>query len=243
MTYTNIQTIIDNLLGTDSTEFTAANKALYSNIALDEVIALILQADSKWEWDDTNRTDLPIATTSLVANQQDYSFNGSGFLKILKIELKDAGGNWRTLRQIDLQEKRNIAIGDYRTTAGTPVEYDLYANSIFLYPKPSYASTGGMKVYYQRVADYFASDDTTQEPGFAELFHALIPYKAALTYAISKSMMGKIGLLREEIAKMEQNLIEHYSSRNRPQKTSMSVRKENYQMDEYEAEESVGWQS
>ena len=242
MTYTNIQTITDNLLGTDSTEFTAANKTLYANIALDEVAALILQADGKWEFDDDDYTDLPIATTSLVADQQDYSFNGAGFLKINKIEIKNSNGTWEMLRQIDLQEKRNIAIGNYRTTAGTPREYDLMANSIFLYPKPSYASTGGMKVYYQRVMDYFASSDTTKEPGFAELFHALIPYKVALQYAISKNMMGKIGLLREEIARMERNLVEHYSGRNKATKVSMSLRKENYQMDDFQGEESVNWQ-
>lgn len=242
MTFTQITTYIDNLLGTNSTEFSAANKALYCNLAQHEVAALIMSSDGKWEFDDSNHTDLPIATSSLVANQQDYSISGAGFLKILKVEIKNSAGNWQMLRQIDIQEKRNIAIGNYRTTAGTPKEYDLYANSIFLYPKPSYASSGGIKIYYQRVMDEFESTDTTKEPGFAELFHELVPLKAALKYAISKQMMGKIGLVREEIALKEQALVNHYSTRNKADKVSMSLRKESYGVDEdYQGEEAVNW--
>ena len=74
---------IDFLLGTDATDYPTAQKTRNINRWFDRVISLILQADAKWEWDDTNYTDLPIATASLVANQQDYSISGTEFLKIL----------------------------------------------------------------------------------------------------------------------------------------------------------------
>ena len=234
---------IDFLLGTDSTEYPTAQKTRNVNRWYDRATSLILQADSRWQWDDLNQTDLPIGTMSLVANQQDYSQTDVEFLKILKVECKNSSGDWTALKQIDITQKKDIAMTEYRETAGTPAEFDLVGNSLFLYPKPSYASSGGLKIYYQRVPDYFTADDTTQEPGFAKPFHRLLSYGAAYDYAIAKNMMGKIPLLQTEIAKIEAGLIEFYSSRNRDMRQRITLKKEDYGTEEYEGEKSVDWSS
>jgi len=202
---------------------------------------LILQADNRWQWDDTNYTDLPIATASL-ADQQDYSISGAGFLRILKVECKNSAGDWIALKQIDINQLKGTAMTEYRETAGTPAEFDLIGESIFLYPKPSYVSSGGLKVYFQRVPDYFTADDTTQEPGFAAPFHRLLSYGAALDYAIAKEMQGKIPFLQNEINKLEIGVIEFYSTRNRDFKQRITLEKEDYSVGE-DYPESVGWSS
>ena len=44
----------------------------------------IIPANSKWTWDDTNKTDLPIGIGNLVDGQQNYALP-SDLLKIIRI--------------------------------------------------------------------------------------------------------------------------------------------------------------
>ena len=230
-TYLGIVNDIDYILfgsSTATSPYAIADKTRNINNAYDKVVSLILQADGRWEWDDNNKTDLPIGTTSLVANQQDYEMSAATFLKILKVEIKDSSGNWKVIKPISLDDKRNISITEYKSTAGTPEEYDKLGNSIFLFPKPSYASSGGLKIFYQRNVTHFAADDTTDVPGFAENFHRLLSYGAAFDYAVAHQMTGKISILKPLITEMERDLIKFYSTRGRDEKMSISLQEENY---------------
>ena len=194
----------------------------------------------RWEFDDDNKQDLPIATTALVADQQDYSISGASFLKILKVELKDANGNWQPLTPISLDDKRNESMTDYQKTAGTPREYDKLGNSVFLYPKPNYSQTASLKIFYQRNVTHFVVGDTTAVPGFAENFHKILAYGAALEYAIAHSMVGKINILMPLIQKMEADITDFYGMRNHDEKMRMSVEREDYGQEDSSYEGEVG---
>lgn len=235
-TYSGIIQDIDFQLFGDSVSTSAyliADKTRNINAWYDRVASLIIKADDRWEWDDNNKTDLPIATTSLVANQQDYSISGESFLKILKVEIKDSSGNWKALTPISLEDKRGESMTDYLKTAGTPVEYDKLGNSIFLYPKPSTTISGGLKVYYQRNVTHFTTASTTTVPGFAELYHRILSYGAAFDYAVANGMNGKMSTLAALIAKMEADIVAYYSTRNdRDDVPSMSLEQENYGQDD-----------
>ena len=128
------------IANTDTTTYPLADFTRNANFALDRVSSLIMK------WDDTNNTDLPIATTSLVASQQDYGI-AVGHLKVLKVRIKDQQGNWVSLDPIN---RRDLTDSQLTTTAGDPKRYDKVGNSLFLYPKPSYASSGGLEVQFQR---------------------------------------------------------------------------------------------
>jgi hypothetical protein len=236
---------IDFLLGTSSSDYSLANKARNINSWYDRAVNLILSADGSWEWDDENYTSTrPIATTSLVANQQDYSLAGEGILRVLRVELKDSAGNWTQLEQFSQDDKRGTALVEFLKTAGTPQYFDLAFNSIFLYPKPDYSLSGGLKIYYQRDFDHFTASDTTQYPGFNPLYHRLLSFGAALDYAIANTMPNKIAMCQNEIAKLEAGIIDSYSTRNRDLKTRMSLKKEEYGVsDDDIGEESVDWSS
>lgn len=230
-TYLGIVQDIDYILfgsSTATSPYAIADKTRNINNAYDKVVSLILQADGRWEWDDNNKTDLPIGTTSLVADQQDYEMSAATFLKILKVEIKDSSGNWKVLSPISLNDKTTQSITDYKSTAGTPQEYDKLGNSIFLYPKPSYASSGGLKIFYQRNVTYFSATDTTEVPGFAEPFHRILSYGAALDYAIANSMQSKINILKPLMAELETGLIKFYSTRGRDEKMTIKLQDENY---------------
>ena len=226
-----------NSANDDTTAYPLADKTRNVNNWYDRVTSLILQSDARWEWDDVNQTDLPIATTALVANQQDYGLDTAVQYKIQRVEILDTTGDAIRLHPISEQDKKNIAMTEYRETAGTPKEYDLIGNSIFLYPKPSYAKALGLKLYFQRGASYFVSGDTTKTPGFNEMFHRILTYGAAYDFALANGLQSKIVLFRTEIDKLEEGLIIFYSDRHKDSKVRMKLSRTNY------GEDSSGYYS
>jgi len=206
------------------------------NFGLDRVISLILRSDNRWQWDDQNNTDLPIATSSLVANQQDYSI-ASTYLKIHKIRIKDSGGKWVSLNPIDRNE-----LNDSQLTAssGDPKRYDKIGNSIYLYPTPNYSSSGGLEVQFQRGSSYFVYTDTTKEPGFASQFHRLVSLYSALNYCQANQITNRVNMIKAIIGNppdpenrivgtgMEGELVKFYSDRAGDEKPSISLQGDDY---------------
>lgn len=200
-----------------------ADVLLAVNSALRNVSSKILMSDLRWRWDDSNQTDLPIATAALVTDQQDYSISTTQLL-IERVEIKDESGNWHLLKPIDqslLKDDREKAMTEYRETAGTPVEYDLVGESIFLYPKPDYSQAASLKIHFARgPVEYADSDiwtdytlDGTQTPGFNTLFHDLIALWPAYEYC-QQFHRERANWLFAEIQQMEKILIEFYTKRN-----------------------------
>src|SRR3990167_8936724 len=132
MTISDINAEIRALCDTDSTGYPAADLLRRVNNALEFLVGKILAADGTWEWDDTNWSDLPIATTTMVADQQDYSFSATQ-LEIQRVEVKDADGNWRLLDPLD-KTQVGYALSEFLSTPGVPLYYDKQGNSVFLYP-------------------------------------------------------------------------------------------------------------
>ena len=194
------------------------------NRALDKVVALIFRSDQKWQWDDANNSDLPIATTSLVSGQSDYSMPVT-HLKVLKVRIKDSAGNWISLNPVDSRDLRD---SDRTASSATPTKYDKVGSSIFLYPAPNYASSGGLEVQHQRGASYFTTSDTTKAPGFASVYHRLVSMYAALDFCSVNDMPQRVAALESAIAKMEADLVSFYSSRNVDEKQSLKLQHEDY---------------
>jgi hypothetical protein len=199
------------------------------NEALNRVTSLILTADGRWQFDDTNFTDLPIGTTDLVttlgSEQSNYAFDVS-HLKILGVELLNADGVWKQLTPIDQVDLLDNSVTDFLNTAGMPKYYDKLGDQIFLYPKPlatSVTSTAGLKVRFQRPPSYFVYTDTAKKPGFNSLYHNLVALLACRDYAMSKSLAVAKGLA-ERVTLAEAALIEDYSIRNKDEKPIVSAK-------------------
>ena len=208
----------------DTTAYPLADKTRDVNKEYENVVSLILQTDNNWRFDDYNNNDLPIATSTLNADQQDYGLNAALHYKILRIEILDSNGNSTQLREIDYDDKRGTSMTEFQKTAGIPRFYDLEANSIFLYPKPNYTKALGLKVYFQRGASYFVSDDTTKTPGFNEMFHEILPLGAGYSWLRNNNPESpKIPLLKADFNELRTNLITFYSSRHRGAKTRMTL--------------------
>ena len=226
MTFSEILTEARRLVKATTVSYPTTEITSSANKALERVVTLIREAEGRWEWDDSNNTDLPIATATLTTDQQDYSFDATHY-RIARIEVKDTSGNWHLLKSIDQADIFDQALTEFLATHGLPQYYDKIGNSLFLYPKPSYTQAASLKVYYERGPSYFATSDTTKEPGFNKLFHALIPMWCAFDYALINSL-PVVNTLRGEIEVWEQRLQEFYGFRSRDEHPKMSARSRRY---------------
>ncbi len=227
MTLDQIRTTAYLYTSTSGTsDFPDATLVALANNALERVVSLINASDGRWQFDDSNNTDLPVATTDIVINQQDYSF-ATSHLQINRAEIKDASGNWSKLTPIDQADLYNQSLTDFMKTAGNPVYYDKIANSAFLYPTPNYSQTASLKLYFERGPSYFLTSDTTKSPGFNTLFHDLIPLWIAYNFAIANGKQNAQNLM-SEIAQREDSLVEYYALRSHDDPIRLRARPRNY---------------
>mgnify|MGYP001397701944 CR=1 FL=1 len=205
----------------DALYWSGANSATYliddftrnANFAYDRVVSLIQKNDTRWKWSDSNNSTQDIATTDIVANQDNYTMEVE-HLKILRVRMKKSDGSFITLIPID----RRQADDDLLNTYGDPKYYDKQGMSLKPLPIPNYSSTAGLEVEFQGGPNYFLVTDTTKEPGFNSLFHRLISLYASYDWLLENAtaknpMLHKILRVEKRIAEMEADLEDHYVNR------------------------------
>jgi hypothetical protein len=146
------------------------------------------------------------------------------WLKIGRVRVKDSGGNWITLTPVDRRDLTDAQL----TGSGTPSQYDLLGNYLYLYLTPSYSSSGGLEVQFQRGASYFAYTDTTKTPGFDSDFHRLISLYSALDYCLVSGLNQKAAGIQGKINAMEAEFLERYSQKDTDAKISLKPSKNDY---------------
>src|SRR3990167_1551484 len=166
------------------------------NASLEELVGDIINADGTWQYDDTNYTDHPVGTGTLVEGQEDYAF-ASEYLQIEAIEILDANSPavYRRIYPLDKGELGGLSTEEYFgvTSAGNPqigqvLYFDQVGDTIRLYPAPTSTTTtltNGIKIYFKRTADLFTSAQVTtgtKEPGLPSPYHVLLSYFAAIPY-------------------------------------------------------------
>lgn len=204
-----------------STAYSTTDLTYSINRALEKVTSLIREAQGRWQFDDSNDTDFPIATTALVASQQDYALDGTSHFRIERVELKSTSGNWSKLIPFDQIDVYNQPISGLLTTPGNPAYYDKIGNSLFLYPAPNYAQAASLKLYFERGPAYFLTTDTIKTPGFNPLYHRYLSLVAAHDYALIHELPVQGGIIRggfktglvAQISDMEDDIATYYSLR------------------------------
>jgi len=213
MTFSDIINKVYFLTSTNVNSFPTAQLTVEANNALDRVVSLIHASDGRWQWDDDNNTDLPVATTTITTNQQDYSLS-TDHLEITRVEIQDSSGNWQLLKPFDQVDVYNQSLTDFLKTSGVPVYYDKIGVSVFLYPKPNYTQAASLKLYFKRGPSYFVVSDTTKKPGFNSLYHELIPLWVAYNFALANGKENGPGIYKQ-IEMKEDQLREEYALRSK----------------------------
>lgn len=214
MLYSEIDTIVSDLTDSDSTAFPTATRLIYANQAQSKIAGLIIGTDGRWNWDDSNQTNLPIGTTDLVSGQEDYSFDDE-FLKVKKVQILDASGNTQKLTSKDMTDY-TTTYQDNAASGGTPTFYDKDGRSIYLDPIPDYNSTAGLKVYFQRTTKDITSFGATS-PGFVSTEHELIAYMISIPYCM-KYHPERVVAYQNEVVRGMRAIEEFYSRRSKDEK-------------------------
>ena len=228
---TGIVEDIDFLVNTDSTSYPIEQKTRNVNRRYDEVVSLILQSDGRWKWDDTNQTAQPTIPINMTEQTTAVAIPDTTYLTINRVEVLDVNGNWYKVQPFNESEIPYQGMTEFLKTPGRPLMYEKVGGFLNLYPKPASTNvtlTGGLKIYYQRNASYFAVSDTTKVPGFAAPFHRILSLGGAIDYAIANGLSQKINILAPLIQKMEQDLQTFYSTRSRDEKVRVIPRQEDY---------------
>lgn len=188
----------------------------------------IWQAAGDWDFDDSNQTTLPVATTTLVDAQADYSLPSTA-RKIDRIEVKDIAGNYNLVSPIDKSQVTDEAMTEFEETNGVPTYYDIVGNSIYLYPAPDTTltcTTSALKLYASRdvvaFSNTFNATTNAVEPGFNKNFHRILSLGASYDWCVAKGLV-KAQTLRAEIGQLESEIKEFYGSRHRNLKTAFRI--------------------
>jgi hypothetical protein len=220
--------LLEDLTATQSTttsSYTLKTKTRDINNAYSRYFLLGIEAEGRWQLDDTNHTKYPVITTNLVANQQDYSFTvdeqSNQILDIYRVEVLDSTGIARLLTPIDQFDVRGQALSEFLKTAALPTYYDKTANGIVLYPKPNYNSTNGIKIYFNRTPSYFVYTDTTKVPGIPDVFHEYLAIRPAYQYCLRKQLSQKNDL-KADMLELEAFIKTYYSGRSKDEVKNMT---------------------
>jgi hypothetical protein len=218
-----------SLCDADTTSYPAAALLRRINEAYEQVVGWLINADGTWQFDDTNNTDLPIGTQTLVAGQSAYTFNDK-FLQLLEVQIKDDEGNFRIIQPIDQREYSDESpLEEDFETNGFPQYYDKVSDdTIKLYPAPATADctlTNGLKIKFKRTAAIFTSDEVTtgtKVPGFASPYHYILSYMAALPYCMSYKK-DRVALYEKRVGELKAELIKLYSAREKDKRKGFSM--------------------
>jgi len=229
MTLSDLKDDVYFLTGTDSNS--CSDSDLEQNLNRWYRIAAnwIWDATGTWEYDDTSKTDLPVATADLSQDKDVYELH-QDTQRIIEVEIKDSG-DWYDLDEID-KSQMDVAPSEYYDDNGTPVAYDTLADTIVLYPTPDETVSNGLRVHVSREVDSLA--DSADVPGFNEQFHRILSLGAALDWAIAYGDGHKEVDIRRQlfgdqtVPGMRKELEKFYGRRNRDTRLGWSPEKTNY---------------
>lgn len=207
-----IRSDIDFLCGSTSGTYYTSIKSRNINIAYADVARLIWESDGTWAFDDANNTDTPVAHRTIANASASYLIPTTA-LRVKQVEVKNADGDWFVMKPITLDEIQ-ISPEEYLTGTGMPLYYQLEGNEIRLFPSPGTGYTtmsSGMKVRLSRDVTPLGVSATSTVPGFANPFHRILSYAAAIDFIQDNQQRQFLAIQKD---RLEKGLTRFYSKRN-----------------------------
>lgn len=198
------------------------------NLSWDEFMKLAAQASGTWQFDDSGHTKYPIIYMDLVEGQQDYTFTtdeqGNLILDIYKVGVLGSATDTQ-YTEIGLTDQQSNASGifDEDGATGVPYKYDKTANGIFVYPKPDFSATKGIKIAINRESSDFTYEDTAKKPGVPGTLQSWFYKYPSFETAKAKGMANKNDLARD-IELLKTDIKEHFAMREKDKRHVMTGR-------------------
>lgn len=216
---------IDFLCQSTSATYPLPQKTRNVNQAYYNVVRLIWESQDRWQYDDSNYTDLSRAKTTMVGSQNDYTLPTTA-QRIRRVQVKDSQGNWQRVLSRD-EADIDLSLEQFTGTSGLPLYYDLVGRSLFLYPAPSsgvVTLSAGLEVNFDRTPSAFGSA-SVNSPGFPEPFHRILSYAASIDY--TKDAQQKSYFVRQK-EQLEAALKNFYAHRNIEQQNQIKPHSKRY---------------
>lgn len=201
----------DFLCGSTSASYPVASKIRNYNIARQTVATIIWESQGDWAYDDSNETTLPLAKTTMVHGQKDYTIPPTS-QRIEGVIVLNKDGQWVTMKPINLTDA-GIALPEFLPGTGMPIYYRPVGRSVELYPTPSsaYATlASGLGVYVSREPSDLPVTATTTTLGFATGYHRFVSYSAAIDFIKDPEEKRSLVAQRDRIQK---GMVRFYAKR------------------------------
>jgi hypothetical protein len=186
---------IDFLVGTDSTQYSTANKTRNVNERQRMVWTAIFESYGGWRFMDDNSSDtttgIPYADINIVSGTGLYGLP-TGALTVSEVSILTSATARQKLNGITPEEWSRMQGDASYTATSTPLMFMLQGDVIRIVPIPNYSLTAALRVYFDADFATFTASDTTRVPGFASPFHRMLSVGAALDYALTNGMQTKV---------------------------------------------------
>jgi hypothetical protein len=221
MTTDQLRTRIRRLTNTTVNDYSDADLIADVNSEAAVVHIAILRDRGVLEHDDSNYTDLPIATFPVTAGTATYKItqddDANFILTKHKITLLN-NGKRIDIPRVTIAEGQQVALEG--TETGFPTCYYEVGKSIVFSPTPSTSTTG--QVWFDRELDQLLTSDTTKELGIPKAYHPLVCFRVAYGYAMEQMLPNENSLLRR-ITMEEDKLTQYEENRRGDEQRIMSV--------------------
>jgi len=171
----------------------------YINEGQDDIWYAIYKSTGNWQWDDSNQSDLPQATTDLVSGTGKYSIP-SDALTIQKVAIKASNGLWRDLIPFTKEQ--------------------------LVYNLDEFAKVNNIPMYYRAMGDTM---DTTKSPGFISPYHGLLAFFATIFWLkIKQPTSPSLPIFMKDYEDGKAELVAVYSGRFKNLKPKVTRQKVSY---------------
>lgn len=211
---TGIVQQVRDMCRVDSSQWPTSRIVNSANNWLDKVTGYAIGADRRFQWDDTNHTELPEGKRDLTVSVTDYSFlldeQGNTILTLTKVEILN-GSYYEELQPVDKNEESYDE--SFGQVSGIPTQYDKIADNIIrLNAIPTATVTNGLRFTFQRTPSYFAATDTTKAPGVAPILHRGFVIAGAYDCALTLGLPN-IQPLSVELQKETEFMLQYFANR------------------------------
>lgn len=227
MTQSELYAYARRLTNTTTNNWSEADLVIDLNDALSDIWTRIKTTREVFGFDDTNYTNLPSKELNLVSGQSEYQIveddDNNPIFTVHKVMVLNSDSKWVDVprRKVGEGSQDGLAITT-SDVAEVPSYYIDIGQRITFGQYPSVSRTNGIKVWFERAPQYFATGGTTFVPGLPVLYHKLIAEKAALTYSVIKGLKS-VANLSQLVERGEQRIAEFESARRSDERSRITV--------------------
>lgn len=222
MNYVTFARTARTLTRQNSTTFTDQMMVDFVNLSKAEIEGDIVNADEGF----LEMT----AYTDMVAGQRVYELPSDILNRIVKLEIKLDGTNWRRAREIDfnLVEYSTATESDIASNSSdSPVTYSIFRGALYIWSATAITAVSqGLRLYYNvsphewttsdlSLTTDISIDPTTTDVGLPQEFHPILLYKVTRMFKLTRDKPIELNTEEQNVMELFRMALSNYQNANR----------------------------